>query len=79
MTMSAKVSITLDDDVLRFVDRQAAKNRSGFINAVLWREQQRLFLAELAVAYREQSADPGFQEEVAAWDVTLSDGLLSDA
>jgi deoxyribodipyrimidine photolyase len=79
MTMSAKVSITLDDDVLRFVDRQAAKNRSSFINEVLWREQQRLFLEELSVAYREQSADPVFQEEFAAWDVTLSDGLRGDA
>lgn len=33
--MSKKVSITLDDEVLDFVD-QLANKRSSFINDVLW-------------------------------------------
>mgnify|MGYP001803008518 CR=1 FL=1 len=33
--MSKKVSITLDDEVLAFVD-QLASNRSSFINNILW-------------------------------------------
>ncbi len=76
--MSAKVSITLDDAVLSFVDERA-DNRSSFINAILAREQQRILLEELAQAYTEQSADPEFQAEFAVWDVTVSDGIAADA
>jgi hypothetical protein len=76
--MSAKVSITLDDEVLSFIDERS-DNRSSFINAILAREQQRFFLEELAEAYAEQSADPVFQTEFTVWDVTVSDGIAADA
>lgn len=72
--MSKKVSITLDDEVLEFVD-QLASNRSSFINDVLWQEKKRIFMKELAKAYKAQSSDPGFQEEVSAWDIVAGDGL----
>jgi metal-responsive CopG/Arc/MetJ family transcriptional regulator len=72
--MSKKVSITLDDEVLDFVDRLAS-NRSSFINDVLWKEQQRIFMKELEDAYKDQVNDPEFQEEISVWDVTVGDGL----
>ncbi len=72
--MSKKVSITLDDDVLSFVD-QLAGNRSSFINDILLREKKRVFMKELEHAYKEQANDPEFQEEISAWDVTADDGL----
>jgi predicted transcriptional regulator len=72
--MSKKVSITLDDEVLNFVDR-LADNRSSFINDVLWKEKRRTFMQELEDAYKEQVNDPIFQEEISLWDVTTEDGL----
>jgi len=72
--MSKKVSITLDDEVLEFVD-QLASNRSRFINRILWNERQRIFMKELAAAYEDQSNDPEFHEECRAWDVTVGDGI----
>ncbi len=72
--MSKKVSITLDDEVLSFVDKLAS-NRSSFINDVLWKEKKRIFMTELEDAYREQSSDPEFLEEISAWDVAVDDGL----
>ncbi|NJR38923.1 MAG: hypothetical protein HC781_08900 [Leptolyngbyaceae cyanobacterium CSU_1_4] len=72
--MSKKVSITLDDEVLEFVDQRSG-NRSSFINRVLQKEKQRLFMKDLANAYREQANDPEFQEEVAVWDIAVGDGL----
>ena len=72
--MSKKVSITLDDGIVAFID-QIAENRSKFINDVLWKEQQKIFFQELADAYEEQSNDPEFKKEVAAWDITAGDGL----
>ena len=72
--MSKKVSITLDDEILSFVDRLAG-NRSSFINDILWKEQRRIFMQELEDAYKEQANDPMFQEEISLWDITAEDGL----
>lgn len=72
--MSKKVSITLDDEVLDFVD-QISANRSSFINDVLLKEKRRIFMQELADAYRDQDNDPQFHQEAAVWDVTVGDGL----
>lgn len=78
--MAKKVTITLDDEVLAFVDRQAAvqgskANRSRFINSVLadWQRQQ--LQTELAAAYRRDAQDQAYQEEVSAWDSLASDGF----
>lgn len=75
--MSKKVSITLDDEVLSFVDKLAS-NRSSFINQILLKEKQRLFLKELDEAYLAQENDPVAQAEIALWSVTVSDGLNSE-
>ncbi|MCU7243550.1 MAG: hypothetical protein GPJ02_19920 [Microcystis aeruginosa G13-12] len=72
--MSKKVSITLDDEVLDFVDRLAS-NRSRFINDVLWQEKRRIFMKELGDAYKDQANDPESQEEISVWDIAVGDGL----
>lgn len=72
--MSKKVSITLDDEVLAFID-QLASNRSSFINNVLLQEKRRIFMKELEEAYKDQANDPAFQEDVSAWDAVAGDGL----
>ena len=74
MAMSKKVSITLDDEVLEFVDRLAS-NRSSFINDVLWQEKRRVFMKELEDAYKDQANDPEMQEEISVWDIAVGDGL----
>lgn len=72
--MSKKVSITLDDEVLDFVDRLAS-NRSSFINKILWQEKRRIFMQELENAYKEQASDQKFQDELSLWEVASGDGL----
>ena len=72
--MSKKISITLDDEVLAFVD-QLASNRSSFINDILWKEKKKIFIKELEDAYKDQANDPEFQEEISVWDITVGDGL----
>jgi len=39
------------------------------------RRNKGFFFQELADAYEEQSNDPEFKKEVAAWDVAVGDGL----
>lgn len=72
--MTKKISISVDDDVLVFVDKQSA-NRSSFINDILHAEKQKLFEKELAQAYIDQSNDPEFREEFLVWDAAIADGL----
>jgi metal-responsive CopG/Arc/MetJ family transcriptional regulator len=72
--MSAKVSITLDEDVLEFVDR-SSKNRSQFINEILSQAKKRQLLQELEDAYTELADDREYQAEIELWDVTVGDGI----
>ena len=72
--MSKKVSITLDDDVLEFVDR-LANNRSSFINNIILEEKRRILTKELENAYKDQANDPELQAEISIWDVAVGDGL----
>ncbi len=72
--MSAKVSITLDEDVLEFVDR-SSQNRSQFINEILSQAKKSKLLKELADAYTELANDPEYQAESKLWDVTVGDGI----
>ncbi|AFY60777.1 hypothetical protein [Synechococcus sp. PCC 6312] len=72
--MSKKVSITLDDEVLEFVDHLAS-NRSSFINHVLLQEKKKIFMKELEEAYKDQSGNLEFQEEIFVWDSAVGDGL----
>ena len=73
--MSKKVSITLDDEVLNFVD-QLTSDRSSFTNDILLKEKRRVFIKELEDAYKEQANDPEFQEEISVWDAALYEILL---
>ncbi|MDG2990806.1 hypothetical protein L3556_07665 [Candidatus Synechococcus calcipolaris G9] len=72
--MSKKVSITLDDETLKFVD-SCSKNRSSFINHILLQEQQRVLMEDLEKSYQDQANDPDFQKEISTWDIVVSDGL----
>jgi metal-responsive CopG/Arc/MetJ family transcriptional regulator len=72
--MSAKVSITLDEEVLEFVDR-SSQNRSQFINQILVQAKKNQLLKELADAYTELANNPEYQAETKLWDVTVGDGI----
>ena len=70
-----KVTITLEEDILRFVDEQAKGNRSGYINALLTKHRRRVLEAEIIAALKEDAEDPSYQSEIAAWDSVVGDGI----
>ncbi len=72
--MNKKISITLEEEVLDFVDRLGT-NRSSSINEILSREKKRIFKQELKAAYKEQDSDPELQGEIEVWHVAVGDGL----
>jgi metal-responsive CopG/Arc/MetJ family transcriptional regulator len=80
VVVATRVTITLDDEILAFVDKQAQEidnkgNRSAFINEVLKEFKKQRFEEELKVAYIKDSQDKAYLEEIALWDVVISDGI----
>lgn len=78
--MVRKVTITLDDDVLAFVDKQASDsenqgNRSAFINTALKELKKQRLQEELKAAYIQDSQDEAYRKEAAVWDITVGDGI----
>ncbi|OKH54045.1 hypothetical protein NIES2101_08210 [Calothrix sp. HK-06] len=78
--MVKKVTITLDDDVLAFVDKQALDsesqgNRSAFINSVLKELKKQRLQEKLKEAYIQDSLSGAYRKEVTAWDITVGDGI----
>ncbi|MBE9008007.1 CopG family transcriptional regulator [Fortiea sp. LEGE XX443] len=78
--MVKKVTITLDDEILAFIDRQAAlvgdtPNRSGYVNSVLAKHRRTVLEAEIIAALKEDAMSPEYQSEIAAWDTVAGDGI----
>ena len=76
--MTIRTTITLDDDAYRFLQTEAGKNKSAFINKVLKKEKQQSLEQAMLKANREEAEDAEYQEEISTWDETLSDGLPPD-
>ena len=72
--MAQKISITLDEEVLAFIDSQTT-NRSQLINRVFSDLKQEQALKELEAAYIEQSQDEDEIAEIRLWDITIADTI----
>jgi Arc/MetJ-type ribon-helix-helix transcriptional regulator len=78
--LAKKVTITLDEDILTFIDKQAAingeiSNRSGYINDVLAKHRRAVLEAEMIAALQADANDPDYQAEIALWDCVAGDGI----
>jgi metal-responsive CopG/Arc/MetJ family transcriptional regulator len=78
--LAKKVTITLDEDILAFIDKRAANNketsnRSRYINDVLSQHRRKVLEAEIIAALTEDANDPEYQEEIALWDCVAPDGI----
>ncbi|MEH2137445.1 type II toxin-antitoxin system MazE family antitoxin [Nostoc sp.] len=78
--MVKKVTITLDEDILAFIDRRSANNgetsnRSGYINDVLSQHRRIVLEAEMIAALQEDANDLEYQKEIVLWDCVVGDGI----
>ena len=73
--MTQRATITLDNETFTFLNDVAGNNRSAYINKLLNEERRRLLAARILEANQEEADDPAYQEELAEWESTLSDGL----
>ncbi|MBS9384661.1 MAG: CopG family transcriptional regulator [Dolichospermum sp. BR01] len=70
-----KVTITLEEDILRFIDQQAKGNRSGYINALLAEQRRKILEAEIIAALQKDAKDLEYQNEISDWDNVAGDGI----
>ncbi|MDZ8189325.1 MAG: CopG family transcriptional regulator [Nostoc sp. ChiSLP02] len=78
--MAKKVTITIDDDILAFIDLKAAllgdtPNRSSYINSVLAKHRRAVLEAETIAALKEDTNNTEYHSEIAAWDSVAGDGI----
>lgn len=70
-----KVTITLEEDILQFIDQQAKGNRSAYINALLAEQRRKILEAEIIAALQEDAKDLEYQNEISSWDNVSGDGI----
>ncbi|MGZ0018561.1 type II toxin-antitoxin system MazE family antitoxin [Nitrosomonas sp. wSCUT-2] len=75
--MTHRTTITLDDEAYLFLNDIAGDNRSAYINELLKQERKNFLKQALIKANQEEADDLGYQEELKAWENTLSDGLAN--
>ena len=73
--MKQKIAVTLDEQLLVFLDLQAGGNRSEYLNQLLERERKRTVEADLIRALKEDYSDPEYLAEIQLWDAVVADGL----
>ncbi|MDH4085002.1 MAG: hypothetical protein OEU99_15790 [Nitrospira sp.] len=75
--MTYRATFTLEPEAMAFLQQVGGKNRSGYINELLKRERKRALANAILQGNREEAGDTAYQEELAAWDTRLEDGLES--
>ncbi len=70
-----KVTITLEEQVLEFVDQQAQGNRSNYINQLLKETYKKQLEKEMIEALQEDANSREYKEEIRDWDGVIGDGI----
>ena len=75
--MTERATFSLDEENFAFLNKVGGKNKSAYINNLLKKEKLKTLEEKILQANKEEAEDAEYQEELSAWDITLSDGLSS--
>ncbi|MGF1540748.1 MAG: CopG family transcriptional regulator [Pleurocapsa sp.] len=69
-----KITITLETEVLQFIEQHAPEDHSTYINQILKEHRQKIIEAETIAALQEEIYEKGDQTDfdLAIWDAVLS-------
>ncbi len=73
-TVTNRSTFTLEEDTYAFLKKVGGTNKSAYINQLLKEEKRRTLKQAILKANQEEAAE-SYQEELADWDTTVSDGL----
>jgi len=72
--MTNRSTFTLEEDTYAFLKKVGGTNKSAYINQLL-KEEKRRTLKQAILKANQEEAEESYQEELADWDTTVSDGL----
>lgn len=73
--MKQKIAVTLDEQLVAFLDLQANGNRSEYLNQLLLQDRKRTIESQLVSALQADCSDPEYLAEIKLWDSVVADGL----
>ncbi len=73
--MKQKIAITLDEQLVKFIDSHSGGNRSEYLNQLLALERKRTIEAQSIKGLQEDYCNPDYLAEIQAWDAAIADGL----
>lgn len=73
--MKQKITVSLDTELVAFLDSQGKGNRSDYLNCLLNSQRSAQLEAEMITALKQDMEDPEYQAEIAAWDCVVGDGI----
>jgi hypothetical protein len=72
--MKQKVTLTLDRELIEFLDLQAS-NRSEYLNGLLRERRSKVLTEQIVAALQTDLEDTDYQADLQAWDAVVGDGL----
>jgi metal-responsive CopG/Arc/MetJ family transcriptional regulator len=73
--MKQKIAITLDKELVVFLDEVAQRNRSEYLNKLLVQHRQQIIETQLIEALKSDVEDAEYQQEIKLWDEVVGDGI----
>lgn len=73
--MTERATFSLEKENFAFLTAVGGDNKSAYINKLLRKEKKQILEQAILQANQEEANDIEYQEELLAWDLTLSDGL----
>jgi metal-responsive CopG/Arc/MetJ family transcriptional regulator len=73
--MKKKIAVTLDSDLVAFLDKVARNNRSDYVNTLLRKHRQHILETQLISALKSEAEDADYQQEIELWDRVVGDGI----
>jgi hypothetical protein len=70
-----KITISLEEETLQFLDQCANGNRSSYINSLLSQQRRQALETEMIAALLKDAEDTEYLEEIAIWDSVVGDGI----
>lgn len=74
IVMTERATFSLAEENYAFLN-MIGGNKSAYINSLLDKERYKTLEDAILQANKEEAEDIEYQEELAAWDVALSDGI----
>jgi hypothetical protein len=72
--MKQKITLTLDKELIEFLDLQA-NDRSEYLNELLLQHRSQVLANQMIAALQEDLSNSDYLSDIQDWDAVVGDGL----